>query len=455
MNNRNTSEPADVPTLSRREFGKQTALAAAAAALAPTVLVASDNKPAILGGTPMAKTAWPGWPVVNEAEQSAVRDVVGSGRWYRYAGGASSVDSFESEWAKALGVAHCQATSSGTTSLITAFGAHDIGPGDEVLVPPYTFIATVNSVMLHHALPVFVDTDPATAQIDPSKIAERVNGDTRCVVPVHLGGASCDMDAVLAIARDKKLAVVEDSCQTHTGEWKGKRLGGLGDAGCYSFQNSKNITSGEGGAMVTPREEIYLRAAAFQNQGTGKRPSDGQFTANGGNFRLTNFQGAILREQLKRLDEQSRHREANADYLSKLLLEVGGVSAKKKLAGTTRHGYHLYVWEYDPAQFAGMDKATFLKALTAEGIPASGGYGPLNKQPWVEKMLSSRGFKRIYGDARLKRWKDENELPGNDKMIETCVWLTQNVLLAERREMDRIADSIRRIKSHASAIAKA
>lgn len=439
--------------MSRREFGKQTALGAAALVLGPSLIVA-EEKPAILGGTPLGKTTWPSWPVVDEAEQSAVRAVVESGKWYRYAGGGA-VDGFESEWSKTLGVPYCQATSSGTTSLITAFGALEIGPGDEVLVPPYTFIATVNSVMLHHALPVFVDTDPATAQIDPSKIAERVNGDTRCVVPVHLGGASCDMDAVLQIAREKKLAVVEDSCQTHTGEWKGKRLGTLGDAGCYSFQNSKNITSGEGGAMVTPREEIYYRAAAFQNQGAGKHPSDGKFTANGGNFRLTNFQGAILREQLKRLDEQSRKREANADYLSQLLLEVGGVSAKKKLAGTTRHGYHLYVFQYEPQQFAGMNKATFLKALSAEGIPAGGGYTALNQAPWVDKMLTSRGFRRIYGDERLKRWKEENVLPANDKMLETACWLTQNVLLADRREMDRIAYAIRRIKLHASAIAKA
>jgi len=287
-------------------------------------------------------------------------------------------------------------------------------------------------------------------------VAERVTANTPGVVPVHLGGASCDMDAILQIARDKKLAVVEDSCQTHTGEWKGKRLGTLGDAGCYSFQNSKNITSGEGGAMVTPREDVYARANAFQNQGGGKVANDGKFTANGGNFRLTNFQGAILREQLKRLDEQSRKREANADYLSKLLLEVGGVSAKTKLAGTTRHGYHLYVFQYEPQAFAGMNKTTFLKALGAEGIPASGGYTALNKASWVEHVVNARGFRHVYGEQRLKKWKEQNDsLPANDKMIETAVWLTQNVLLADRSEMDHIAEAIRRIKLHASAIAKA
>jgi dTDP-4-amino-4,6-dideoxygalactose transaminase len=440
--------------LSRRDFGRATALGAAAVTLGGGFVSAND-KPAILGGTPVAKTSWPGWPVIGEGERQGVAKVLESGHWYRYSGGKGAVDEFEAAWAKALGVPHCQATSSGTTSLITAFASLEIGPGDEVLVPPYTFIATVNAVMVHHALPVFVDSDPATAQIDPSKIAEKVNGETRCVVPVHLGGASCDMDQLLQIAKDKKLDVVEDSCQTHTGEWKGKRLGGFGDAGCYSFQNSKNITSGEGGAMVTPRADVYARANAYQNQGGGKLPTDGKFTSGGGNFRLKNFQGAILSEQLKRLDEQSRIREGNADYLSKLMQEVGGVGAKKKLAGTTRHGYHLFVFDYDPEQFAGMKKTTFLKALSAEGIPAAGGYTALNKGPWVEKMLGSRGFRRVYGDARLKKWRDENVLAGNDRMIENTCWLTQNVLLADRSQMDRIADALKRIKQHATAIAKA
>lgn len=439
---------------SRRAFNKQAALGAAGFLFAPNLVLGANDKPAILGGTPLAKTSWPSWPVIGSGEREGVAKVLDSGDWYRYAGGKGAVDDFEAAWARTLGVAHCQATSSGTTSLVTAFAALEIGPGDEVLVPPYTFIATVNAVMLHHALPVFIDSDATTAQIDPSKIADRVNGDTRCVVPVHLGGGCCDMDQLLQIAKDKKLAVVEDSCQTHTGEWKGKRLGTLGDAGCYSFQNSKNITSGEGGAMVTPRSDIYARANAYQNQGGGKVPSDGKFTAGGGNFRLTNFQGVILSEQLKRLDEQSHIREKNAAYLSKLLLEVGGVAAKKIVPGNTRHGYHLYVFEYDPQQFAGMKRATFLKALSAEGVPASGGYTALNKAPWVEKMLASRHYRKIYGDARLKKWREENVLPANDQMIETAVWLTQNVLLADRTEMDRIAEAIKRIKQHATAIAK-
>ena len=439
--------------ISRRTFHQQVAAGAAAAALAPAVLVAND-RPAILGGQPVFSGGWPQWPVVKQADIDAVANVVRSGDWFRYNGGESTVDVFEQQWRAALDVPYCQATSSGTASLVTSLGALGMGPGDEVLLPPYTFIATVNAILVHHALPVFVDSDPATAQIDPADIEPKCNDNTRCVIPVHLGGASCDMDQVLAIAKRRDLAIVEDSCQTHTGEWKGKRLGTLGDTGCYSFQNSKNLTSGEGGAMVTANEQLYRRAQAYQNNGSGRSPNDGHFTGNGINLRLTQFQGALLQHQLTRLDEQSRRREANAAYLRKLMDDIGGVRAKTLLPGTTRHGYHLFVFDYDPDQFAGMTKPKFIAALSAEGVPVSGGYNATNKMPWVKRMLADRGFRRIYGDERLKRWEDDNHLPANDRMIENTFWLTQNLLLAEKADMDRIAAALRTVKMHAGEIAK-
>ncbi len=439
--------------LTRRMFQQQIAAGVAIAAMSPMALIA-DDRPAILGGKPAFAGKWPGWPVTEQADVDAVVDVVRSGNWFRYNGGESNVDLFEKQWASALNVPFCQATSSGTSSLITALGALGIGPGDEVLLPPYTFVATVNAILLHHALPVFVDSDPATAQIDVAAIESRITPNTRCVVPVHLAGASCDMDQLRDVAKRHHLAVLEDSCQTHTGEWKGQRLGTLGDVGCYSFQNSKNLTSGEGGALVTANPQIYHRAQAYQNNGSGRFPHDGGFTGNGVNLRMTQFQGALLQHQLKRLDEQSRRREVNAAYLRKQLEDVGGVHPKTLLPGTTRHGYHLFVFDFDPDQFAGMDKSKFTAALQAEGVPVSGGYNALNKAPWAKRLVADRGFQRIYGDARLKQWQAENELPANDRMIQTTCWITQNVLLAETNQMDRIADAFRTIKKHASAIAK-
>src|SRR5690606_18847105 len=211
------------------------------------------------------------WPLSDNREADGLLNVLKSGKWYRYAAGnASTVTGFEKLWAEDVGVPYCQATSSGTAALVTALAALDVGPGDEVLVPPYTFIATINAVLAHHALPVFVDSDPETALMDPGQIEQHINENTRAIIPVHIAGAPCEMDRIMEIARRHDLKVVEDACQAHTAAWKGKRVGSIGDAGCFSFQNSKNITSGEGGAVTTRDEALYANAQAYQNQGLGR-----------------------------------------------------------------------------------------------------------------------------------------------------------------------------------------
>src|SRR5690606_19457389 len=283
--------------LSRRSFLRTSAATATAASalLSSKPGFAFGDEPAVLGGTPIVRGGWPGWPMVDETEQQALRQVLDSGKWYRYAAGeVSRVAQFEQAWASDVGTPHCQATSSGTSALVTALAALDVGPGDEVLVPPYTFIATINAVLAHHALPVFVDSDPETALMDPGQIEQHINENTRAIIPVHIAGAPCEMDRIMEIARRHDLKVVEDACQAHTAAWKGKRVGSIGDAGCFSVQNSKNITSGEGGAVTTRDEALYANAQAYQNQGLGRLKSDGKRTSNGANLRLTEFQGALL-----------------------------------------------------------------------------------------------------------------------------------------------------------------
>ena len=457
MNQERATSNDGTPVINRRQLFRSSAGAAAVAASvahSPWIL-ASDDKPAVLGGNPVRRGPWPAWPISDKTDEQALVDVVRSGNWFRYTRGESTVDQFESQWSQTVDARFCQATNSGTAAMITSLAALGLGPGDEVLLPPYTFIATVNAVLLHHALPVFVDSEAATAQMDVAKIEPRVNENTRCILPVHYGGASCDMDQLIDIAHQHDLKVVEDACQAHTGEWNGRRLGTFGDTGCFSFQNSKLLTSGDGGALVTNNEALYHRAQAFHNNSNGRFDHDGKFTANGGNFRMTQFQGALLQEQLKRLDQQARRREANAAYLDTLLSHVDGIYPKKRLKGTTRHGCFLYVFDYDPDKFAGMDKTSFRKAVAAEGVPVSPGYSALNKQPWVEQFLSARGFRRIYGEQRLRQWRDENELPENDRMIETTCRLTHTVLLAERKDMESVAAAFHRVQQNAGAIAKA
>ncbi|RUL88060.1 DegT/DnrJ/EryC1/StrS family aminotransferase [Tautonia sociabilis] len=413
----------------------------------------SDAKPAVLGGEPVRRSAFPRWPIIGDEDVRALVDVLKSGCWYR--GNGDRVARFEQQWADRLGSRHCVATANGTSALITALNALEIGPGDEVIVPPYTFVATINAVILQHALPVFVDVDPETFQIDASKIEEAITDRTRAIIPVHIGGAPADLDAVLEIARRRGLAVVEDACQAPLAEWRGKKVGTLGDLGCFSFQASKNLTSGEGGAVSTQDDRLYAECLSFQNNGRSGPGMPGIFARNGANLRLTEFQGALLATQLARLEPQSKTREENAAYLSEQLRRIPGITPARMYEGCTRNAYHLYMFRYDPDAFAGLPRSGFLKAMAAEGIPASGGYAPLYREPFLERALDSRAYRSIYSSARLASYRERLEFPGNERLCSEAVWLTQNMLLGSRADMDEIAGAIRKIQEHAGAIATA
>ena len=218
-------------------------------------------------------------------------EVLRKGQWCRIDG--DYANRFEETWARMMGAKHCVAVANGTSALITSLAALGIGPGDEVIVPPYTFVATINAVLMHHALPVFVDTDPETFQIDARQLESAITEHTACILPVHLGGSAADMDTILAVAARHKLPVVEDACQAALAEWKGKKLSTLGDLGCFSFQASKNLNSGEGGAILTNDDRLALECRSFQNNG---RATVGglSYARNGANLRMTEFQAALL-----------------------------------------------------------------------------------------------------------------------------------------------------------------
>jgi dTDP-4-amino-4,6-dideoxygalactose transaminase len=412
----------------------------------------SNEKPALLGGKPVRAEQFPGWPVVEKNDETQWMEVLRSKEWYRR--GGHYVDDFERTWAEKLGAKQCVATNGGTTALWAALNALEIGPKDEVIVPPYTFIATINVVLLQHALPVFVDSDRKTSQIDADKIEAAITPRTRAILPVHLGGAAANMDRVMEVARKHKLYVVEDACQSHLAEWRGKKVGTLGDLGCFSFQASKNLNCGEGGALVTNNEEWGARAEAFHNNGNTLRldPNGQQRDMHGCNLRMTEFQGALLLSQLARLDEQARTREQNAQYLSKLLDEIGGIEPARMYEGCTRNAYHLYMFRYDPQGFDGLPRAQFLKALNAEGIPCSGGYRPLNQDPFLKNTFATRAFQAIYSPQELAAWHERNHLPENDKLCEEALWLGQNRLLGPKQDMEQVAAAIRKIQRHATAL---
>jgi dTDP-4-amino-4,6-dideoxygalactose transaminase len=271
---------------------------------------------------------------------------------------------------------------------------------------------------------------------------------------VHIGGNAADLDAVLAIGKKHGIPVVEDACQAHLGEWRGRKLGAWGQCGCFSFQASKNLNSGEGGAIISDDASLYERCYAFQNNGRARRGSGVNYAHGGANLRMTEFQAALLLQQMSRVEEQSKIREENARHLTQQLSEIPGIQPARQYAGCTRNAYHLYMFRYEASAFAGAPREKFLRALRAEGIPCSGGYSPLNKEPFLTEVLGSRGYKAIYGDARLETWWKNNHCPENDRLCGEAVWLTQTTLLGNRTDMDEIAAAVRKIKHHADALAK-
>ena len=426
-------------------------LLASVSALVASAAKAPD-KPALLGGKPIRTERGRRWPIINKKDESGWLDVLRSKQWNRR--GGTAVAEFERSWADKLGAKHAIATNGGSTALLAGLYALDIGPGDEVIVPPYTFIASVNSVLLRHALPVFVDTDRATLQIDASKIEAAITSRTRAIMPVQLGGSMADMDAVMAIAKKRGLAVIEDACQSHLAEWRGRKAGAVGDIGCFSFQASKNLNCGEGGAIVTNDDGLAERASAFHNNSNPLHVSPGGARQGiGSNLRMTEFQGALLMAQFERLEDQARQREQNAQYLTELLDSIPGVTPARMYDGCTRNAYHLYMFRYDAAEFAGLPRSRFLEAIKAEGIPASSGYRPLNRDKFIEDALNSRGFQAIYPEKRISQWRETNHCPENDRACAETVWLSQSQLLGERREMDQIAEAVRKIRAHARDLA--
>ncbi len=453
--------------ITRRRFLGTSAVAGAGMALGAGTLTsraeqpitsqgaAAETKPAILGGKP-ACDGFPGWPVFDHTETDALQETLRSGNWFR--GNGKKVAAFEEAYAKLTGAKHCLATASGTAALTTVLGGLEIGPGDEVIIPPYTFVATYNVVVLNYALPVFVDSDLETFQIDAYKIPAKITQRTRAIMPVHLGGSAANLYKILEIAKEKNLPVVEDACQAHLAEWKGKKVGTLGIAGCFSFQASKNLNSGEGGAILTNSPEFLEQCYNFHNQGRARGNTGYAFNysgTRGSNLRLSEFQGSLLTAQMTRVEEQARQRSENAEYLTRMLREIPGIAPAKMYPGCTRNAYHLYMFRYLKEHFAGMDRAKFIKAMQREGIPCSSGYSPLNKDSYVRGLVKSRHYQKLYTEKELKEWQERNECPQNDLLCEQAVWFTQNMLLAPRSSMEAIVDAVRRIQRHASQVASA
>jgi len=419
---------------------------------APMAFAAKADKPALLGGTRVHQGGWPKWPEWRKSWEPEIIEVLRSGRWSS-AGWGGKVGQFEEAYARLLGAKGCVATASGTTALITSLYAAGVDAGDEVITSPFTFIATYNVCLIHKALPVFADTDPDTLTMDPATIESRITDRTRAILPVHIYGLPCDMDPINAIAKKHNLVVIEDACQAWLAEYKGRKCGTLGDLGCFSFQNSKHLPSGEGGAVTGNDRELLDRCQSFHNCGRsyGAVRGSGCFTR-GSNFRMTHYQAAMLLEQIDKLVSDTQRRRRNADYLTAGLEEIPGIRPVR-LPADSRAAWHLYAFRYDKDEFHGLSRDKFITALRAEGVPCGGGYREQYYDGLLDEAIQSRGFRRLFPAQRLKAYHESfQELKGNREACQTTVAMYQSMLLAERRDMDDIIEAIRKIHAHSAEL---
>ncbi|MCA9132087.1 MAG: DegT/DnrJ/EryC1/StrS family aminotransferase [Planctomycetales bacterium] len=410
---------------------------------------APEAKEAVAKAKPAKGTV--GWPRWDGREEDALLDVLHSGKWGR-TGGDRKVAEFEMAFAKRMQAKYCVATSSGTTSLFTALGALNIGPGDEVILPPYTFVATFNAITTNYALPVFVDSDLESLQIDANKVDAAISGATKLLLPVHIAGTPADLDRLTEISKARQVPMIEDACQAHLAEWRGVPVGTQGLGGCYSFQASKNLNSGEGGAVITNDEDFANKCYNFHTPGN---PKPSASVGRAANFRLTEFQAGLLLAQMTRLEEQSKTRDANAAYLNEMLSEIPGITPAKRYEGTTRSSWHLYMFRYDPEHFAKLPRARFLQELRTQGLSASSGYTALNTSEHVNALADNPHYQRIYGKQRMAQWLESNQCPVNDRVVEQAVWLGQTVLLGTRADMEQIVEKIAKVQKQSGKLAAA
>lgn len=399
---------------------------------------------AIRGGAPVRETPFPAWPQHGEEERANLMQVLECGPWSE-PGGGPFVEAFERGFADLHRAAHGIAVMNGSVSLTLTLRAMGVGSGDEVIVPAYTFLATATSVLEVNALPVFADIDPDTLCLDPDAVEAAITPRTKAIIPVHLGGHPADMDRLCAIAGRHGLRIIEDAAHAHGAVWNGRPVGGWGDAGSFSMQASKNLTGGEGGIVTTNDPELAELVTSFRNCGRRQGGVWYEHVRLGGNYRMTEFQAAVLAAQLSRFDGHRARRDANGRILNAGLAGIAGIRPQGRDPRTDLHGYHLFCFRYDAAAFAGLTREAFLAALRAEGIPCGPGYPlPLNRQPLFAGFAFDRratGYDPAYAPTRFASL----HLPVTEAVCAEGAFIPQQVLLGSADDMADVVAAVAKI----------
>lgn len=406
------------------------------------------DKLAILGGNPVRSNDFPKWPQHDQNERQAILDVLESEIWWRTPG--SRTKAFEEAFAAYHDAKHGIACTNGTAAIEIALAALEIGLGDEVILPDFTFVATASAVLLQGALPVLVDIDPATYCIDPKKVEAAITSRTKAIIVVHLAGYPADMDALKAIAEKHNLALLEDCAHAHGAERHGHKVGTFGQAGTFSFQQSKLMTAGEGGIIITNDDELEVRIRSVHD--CGRMPGAWFYAhfINGSNYRLSEWQGAILSQQLARFGEQAKTRSENAVYLNQHLAEIEGITPQWYNPEHIIHGHYCYLFTYNPDRFAGLSTAKFIQALEAEGIPTQASYPPVHA---LALFKSGEYLKRLLPEhaAEHKPYQDK-DFSVTQVGFENTVWLVHRTLLGTQEDITDIVAAVRKIQDQAKSL---
>lgn len=403
-------------------------------------------KLALRGGAPVRCRPFTAWPIYDEREARGLQRVLESRNWGGYPCPNELAREFGQKFAAQHGAKYGVAVMNGTVSLELALQAAGIGAGDEVIVPAYTWEGTAAAVLFAGAAPIFVDVDPDTYCLAPDLVEQAITARTRAIIPVHLGFRFADMDRLMGIAARHNLFVLEDCAHAHGGRWREQGAGSIGHAGSFSFQTSKLMTAGEGGIVITSDIDLADQVIRLANCGRPPRRETRGEPMLGHNYRLTEFQAAVLLAQLERLDEQTALRERNTRRLEEGLRQIAGLTLLPRDERITRQASYHYVFKFHSDQFDGLHRNAFVAALKAEGVPCDGRF--------YEAVYQSSLFE--FAAARYPAWaqaRREFNCPVAERAgYEESIWLPHQLFLGTDEDVDDVLTALAKIKTNVTEL---
>ena len=393
------------------------------------------NDLALFGGDPVRKTPFFIWPRVVDGQQEKLINTLVNDSWGI---GSESIRELEDKFALFHEAKSCIAINTGTNALWVALKAAGVSSGDEVIIPAYTFIATATAVLMANATPVFVDIEPNTFNMDPDSIESAITDRTKVIIPVHIGGNPADMESIIDLAMKHKLIIIEDAAQAHGAEWDGKKVGALHKGGIFSFQSSKNMSAGEGGAIVSNDEDFMDTCFAYYNCG---RHRDGDWYEHriiGGNHRMSAMAASLLIPQFETIENDMRIRDKNRQKLDQALSDMD-LEITHRYKKVTRESNHLYLLRYKAENFNDISREKFFDAMRAEGVYTYAGYNPLYR----EDVFKGQGDDFPW----LKNVNYSNiSCPVTEQIADyQSVWLTQNHLLGDESDIQDIINAFEKV----------